>query len=226
MKKYLLLLFHITATLSTWAQPYKYIDSSLLIRPDTYANYIKNQPHKQLVEIKKLIPEMVLDIRYATPNNFTGEQVYAEARAFARLPVVKALQAIQTELKEQGLALKIFDAYRPYAITVIFYESTSDTAFVANPRKGSRHNRGCAIDLTLIDLKSGKELEMPTGYDSFTPQAAADYPNLPPVQLHNRALLRNIMEKHGFKVYPYEWWHFDFNEWEQYELVDVPFSLL
>ncbi|MEO6148974.1 MAG: M15 family metallopeptidase [Mucilaginibacter sp.] len=220
----LCLLTGITSTAS--AQSYKYIDNSKIVSIKNYADYVNNHPAKKLVEIKKMIPGIALNIRYATKNNFTGQAVYRQAKAFARLPVVKALQQVQLALKARGLALKIYDAYRPYSVTVKFYEIAKDTTFVADPAKGSRHNRGCAIDLTLIDIKTGRELDMPTGYDSFEKAAAADYPDLSPQKLKNREILRAVMEANGFKIYPSEWWHYDFNGWEQYELMDIPFEYL
>jgi D-alanyl-D-alanine dipeptidase len=131
---------------------------------------------------------------------------------------------VQNELNKSGIGLKIFDGYRPYSVTVKFYELASDKSFVANPKDGSRHNRGCAIDLTLINLKTGKELEMPTPYDSFAPEAAANFDKLSEQVLKNRALLINTMEKNGFKVLSNEWWHFDFNGWKNFELMDIPFE--
>jgi D-alanyl-D-alanine dipeptidase len=150
--------------------------------------------------------------------------MYTQAKAFARLPVVEALKAVEVDLKTSGLGLKIYDAYRPYSVTVKFYEMAHDTNFVADPRKGSRHNRGCAIDLTIIDLKTGKELNMPTGFDSFSTKASADYPDLPKDEIKNRELLKSVMQAHGFKVYRSEWWHYDFNDWQNYPLLDIPFS--
>jgi D-alanyl-D-alanine dipeptidase len=191
---------------------------------NAYQKEVKAQPDKRLVELKKYIPGIALDIRYATNNNFTHHVLYQQPRAFTRLPVARALKQIEAALKPMGLGLKIFDAYRPYAITVKFYEIARDTNFVADPRKGSRHNRGCAVDLTLINLKTGKELEMPTGFDSFSPKAAANYENLPPLAIHNREILWKMMESHGFKIYRTEWWHYDFNGWDKYELLDVPFE--
>jgi len=152
--------------------------------------------------------------------------MYQQARAFARLPVVKALQQVEADLQTRGLGLKIYDAYRPYSVTVKFYEMAKDTNFVANPRQGSKHNRGCAVDLSLIDLKTGKELDMPTGFDSFSRKAAANYPAVSPTQLNNRELLKTIMQAHGFKVLNTEWWHYDFNGWAGYELLDIPFGAL
>lgn len=191
-----------------------------------YRQGIDRDSNLRLVEIKKYIPGLRLDIRYATADNFARQPVYSEARAFARLPVVMALKAVEEELNAQGLGLKIYDAYRPYAVTLKFFEIAEDKNFVANPKNGSRHNRGCAVDLTLIKLRTGKELRMPTPYDSFAPEAAAAYDDLPKKVLRNRALLTTVMEKHGFKVLANEWWHFDFNTWKEFDLMDIPFNQL
>lgn len=192
----------------------------------TYLAAVKSNPDNELVEIKKAIPTIVLDIRYATKNNFMQQVMYKQAKAFARKPVVAKLKAIQAELKKKGLGLKIYDAYRPYAITVAFYKKAIDKNFVANPNKGSRHNRGCAVDLTLVDLKTGREIEMSTPFDSFAPEAAADYEQLTPSIKKNRNLLIATMEANGFKVIRNEWWHFDFVGWENYDLMDIPFGKL
>lgn len=189
-----------------------------------YKNSCLQNPDKQLIELKKAIPDLQLDIRYATKNNFMKQVMYPQARAFARKPVVLHLQKIQNELRKKGLGLRIYDAYRPYAITVAFYQKASDKHFVANPAKGSKHNRGCAIDLSLINLKTGKELPMPTPYDSFAPQAAADYAQLPTSVIRNRNLLIRTMQTHGFRVLKNEWWHYDFVGWQNYELLDIPFK--
>jgi D-alanyl-D-alanine dipeptidase len=207
-----------------YAQPYKYIDSSKVMGLKSYLADIRKHPETRLVEIKKYIPGIVLDIRYATTNNFTHHRMYPEARAFARLPVVLALQQVQVDLNKKGLGLKIYDGYRPYAITEKFYEVTPDTNFVADPRKGSKNNRGCAIDLSVIDLKTGKELDMPTGFDSFSKKAASAYMDLPLQEIANRAILKTAMEAHGFHEIPTEWWHFDFNGWSKYPLLDIAFD--
>ena len=206
------------------AQHYKYIDSSKVIGLKTYQKKIIDSPDLRLVEIKKYVPGIALDIRYATTNNFMHQKMYKEAKAFARLPVAKALNEVEEELKQKGLGLKIYDAYRPYSVTVKFYDMAHDTNFVADPRKGSRHNRGCAIDLTLINLKTGKELDMPTGFDSFSEKAADNYPNLSKTEIANRELLKRVMQAHGFKIYRTEWWHYDYNGWPQFSLLDIPFS--
>lgn len=191
-----------------------------------YKAITKSDPNQELVEIKKVIPNITLDIRYATKDNFMNEVMYRQARAFARKPVVDQLKIIQKELNKQGLGLKIYDGYRPYSVTVAFFKKATDKSFVANPNKGSRHNRGCAIDLSIIDLKTGKDLQMPTPYDSFSPLAASKYLPLPEGVLKNRSMLISVMEKHGFKVLENEWWHFDFVGWKDFDLVDVPFEKL
>lgn len=193
---------------------------------DGYTKSVSLDSRKELIDLQSFIPGVVLDIRYATTNNFTGEKIYDEARAFARRPVAEALRKIQADLKPQGIGLKIFDAYRPYRATVKFYEVYRDTTYVASPYRGSRHNRGCAIDLTLIDLKSGNELKMPTGYDAFTKDAWPSTPVRDPEARRNRQLLIEAMEKHGFRVNGSEWWHFDFKGWSQYEVLDIEFSEL
>lgn len=208
------------------AQEKKAPDLMIINDMHAYQSSIKADKNKELVEIKKLIPNIKLDIRYATKNNFAKKAVYKQSRAFARLPVVEGLRSVQNELNKSGIGLKIFDGYRPYHVTVTFYELASDKSFVANPKDGSRHNRGCAIDLTLINLKTGRELEMPTPYDSFAPEAAADFKNLPEQVIKNRDLLIKTMEKNGFKVLGNEWWHFDFNGWRNFELMDIPFEKL
>jgi zinc D-Ala-D-Ala dipeptidase len=203
---------------------YKYIGASKVMGLKKYQGKIADSPDYKLVEIKKYVPGIALDIRYATTNNFMHKRMYNEAKAFTRLPVAKALKAVEAELKKKGLGLKIYDAYRPYAVTVKFYEMAHDTNFVADPRKGSRHNRGCAIDLTVIDLKTGKELDMPTGFDSFSPKAADGYANLPKNEIANREMLKSVMQAHGFKIYRTEWWHYDFDGWQKFALLDIPFE--
>jgi D-alanyl-D-alanine dipeptidase len=186
----------------------------------------KINPNNELVEIKKAIPSIVLDIRYATSNNFMKQVMYKQAKAFARKPVVEKLKKIQSSLNKKGYSLKIFDAYRPYAVTVSFYQKASDKNFVADPAKGSRHNRGCAVDLTIVDLKTKKEIPMGTPYDSFAPEAAPYFKNLSPEIIKNRTFLISIMQANGFKVLSNEWWHFDFKGWQEYDLMDIPFETL
>lgn len=199
------------------------------LTPTDYDGYLKTvqaNPDKELIDLEKFIPGIVLDIRYATTNNFTGEKIYNLAKAYARKPVAEAVKRAQAELAKQGLGIKIFDAYRPYSATVKFYEVYKDTTYVASPYKGSRHNRGCAIDMTIINLKTGEELQMPTGYDSFKKEAWPSTPVTDPVIRKNRQLIIDTMQKQGFKVNSSEWWHFDFIGWKNFEVMDIDFEKL
>lgn len=197
------------------------------LTPTTLAEYkasLAAAPQKELVNLNGYIPGLVLDIRYATTNNFTGKQIYKMARAYSRKPVADALKAAQAEFAKHGAAVKVYDAYRPYKATVMFYEVYHDTTYVASPYRGSRHNRGCALDMTIIDLKTGEELKMPTEYDSFSKDAWPTTPVKDPVARKNRDLLISVMERHGFKVNASEWWHFDFIGWKNYEVMDIDFE--
>ena len=199
------------------------------LTPMTLDGYTKSaaaNPDKELVNLETFIPGVIMDIRYATTNNFTGEQIYNQPRAYARKPVAIALKKAQEEFNKLGVGIKIFDAYRPYAATVKFYEVYHDTTYVASPYRGSRHNRGCAIDMTIVDLKTGKDLEMPTEYDSFKKEAWPTTPVKDPVIKKNRDLIIRIMEKNGFKVNASEWWHFDFVGWKKFEVMDIAFEEL
>ena len=219
-------LFCLSLSIGAFAQK-KPIQKPLVINSYTqYRAAVKVNPDKELIEIKKAIPDIRLDIRYATRNNFMQQVMYKQARAFARKPVVEALKKIQKELKLKGYGLKIFDGYRPYAITIAFYQKASDKNFVANPAKGSKHNRGCAIDLTIVNLKTGKDVAMATPYDSFLPAAAANYEPVSNEVRKNRQFLINAMKKHNMNVLDNEWWHYDFSGWQGYELMDIPFEKL
>jgi D-alanyl-D-alanine dipeptidase len=179
-----------------------------------------------LVELVKLDPTIKLDIRYATTNNFLGTPLYTQARAFLQRPAAEALVRAHRELKAEGYGLIIHDGYRPWYVTEIFWTATPDDKklFVANPAQGSRHNRGCAVDLSLYDLRTGKEVEMPSGYDEMTKRAYADYPGGTAEERARRALLRHAMEKQGFAVNPDEWWHFDYKDWKQYPIQNARFE--
>lgn len=186
----------------------------------------KNKREAKLVELVRLDNTIKLDIRYATDNNFVGKTVYPEARAFLQKPAAKALLKVHKNLKKQGLGLMIFDGYRPWRITKLFWEVTPDDKrkFVANPAKGSIHNRGCAVDLSIYDLKTGKLAEMPSEYDEFTERAAPDYKGGTEKERANRDLLRKMMEAEGFTVNKNEWWHFDYKDWQKYGIYDLAFS--
>lgn len=174
-----------------------------------YRKTLKQDTNNQMVRVQQIIPTAVMDIRYATTNNFTGEILYPPSfEVFLRKPVADSLVKIQSELNNQGFGLKIFDAYRPYDVTVKMWDLIHDERYVANPAKGSGHNRGISVDLTIIDLSTGKELYMGTGYDHFSDTAHHSFKKLPPNVLKNREFLKSIMEKHGFKPLETEWWHY------------------
>ncbi len=186
----------------------------------------ENKREADLVELSKLDKSIKLDIRYATADNFMGRVVYPEARAFLQRPAAEAVVRVHKLLKKEGLGLAIFDGYRPWSITKLFWETVTleQRKFVADPATGSRHNRGCAIDLTIFDLKTGKLLPMPSGYDEFTERASPGYKGGTDEERANRDKLRRLMEADGFTVNSDEWWHFDFNEWQQYAIYDISFK--
>ncbi len=201
-------------------------DLDIMYQPLEYMAVADKNDSMVMVDLEEFIPGIQLDIRYSTKNNFTGEKIYKKPKAYLRLPAAEALKKVQVELNNEGLGLKVLDAYRPYAATLTFYEVYNDTIFVAAPWKGSRHNRGCAVDVSLVDIDTGKELPMPTAFDDFSEKAAPDYMNLPDTVIKNRRILISIMKKHGFTVYPHEWWHFDFIGWENYQLMNLSFDEL
>jgi zinc D-Ala-D-Ala dipeptidase len=189
-----------------------------------YREMVRGDSSQEIVALAGFIPGLRLDIRYATSDNLMHRPVYLLPLAFLRRPAAEALLTIQKELQALGYGLKVYDGYRPYRVTVMFFEAWHDSNFVASPFTGSRHNRGCAVDLTLIDLSTGNELTMPTVYDSFTKEAAADFPDIAPAALKNRKLLQEVMLRHGFLIYPSEWWHFDFAGWKNYPVMDLTFE--
>jgi zinc D-Ala-D-Ala dipeptidase len=179
-----------------------------------------------LVELIRLDPTIKLDIRYATKNNFLGRPVYKQARAFLQRPAAEALVRINQALRKQGYGLIIHDGYRPWYVTKIFWDITPEDKkiFVADPTKGSRHNRGCAVDLSLFDLKTGLEVTMPSEYDEMTERAHINYACASPEPKRLRDLLRAAMEADGFTVYEPEWWHYDYKDWKEYAIGNVAFD--
>jgi D-alanyl-D-alanine dipeptidase len=181
-----------------------------------------------LVELTSLDPTIRLDIRYATASNFLGRPVYPEARAFLQRPAAEALVRAHRYLKTKGYGIVVFDAYRPWSVTKLFWDATPEDKkrFVADPSQGSRHNRGCAVDVSLYDLRTGKAVGMPSEYDEMSERAYPDYRGGPRRARRLRDLLRRAMEREGFSVYEYEWWHFDYKDWPRYPVLDVPFSAI
>ena len=181
-----------------------------------------------LVELKNLDASLQLDIRYATDNNFMGMPLYEEGRAFLQRPAAEALVRVNQALEKYGYGLIVYDAYRPWYVTKMFWDATPEAQkiFVADPAKGSRHNRGGAVDIGLYSRKTGQSVAMGSGYDEFSLRAYSWYPGGTSVQRERRELLRLLMAGEGFTVYPEEWWHFDYASWRSYPLLNVPFHEL
>ncbi len=191
---------------------------------EAYSKTVEADSSNLLVDLEKYIPGVVLDIRYATENNFTGKKIYTAPKAWLRKDAADSLLKIQQILAQEGLGIKVFDAYRPYAGTLYFYEVYGDTTFVAAPWKGSIHNRGGAVDLTLINLTTGEELPMPTPFDEFSERASYHYMDLSPEVLANRERLLKVMTENGFTPYEFEWWHFNIKGRDRYSLMDISFE--
>lgn len=181
-----------------------------------------------LVDLATLDTTIHFDIRYATTRNFMGAAMYSSARAFLQRPAADALLRALHTLRAQGYGLLIHDAYRPWSVTWMFWEATppAQRSFVANPARGSKHNRGCAVDLSMYALATGQPVVMPSGYDEFTERAHPDYPGGTEQQRALRAILRHAMEAEGFTVDPGEWWHYDYHDWARYPVMNTPVEQL
>ena len=179
-----------------------------------------------LVEIATLDPTIKLDIRYATPRNFLGTPLYSQARAFLQRPAAQALVRVSRALHDKGYGLLVHDAYRPWYITRLFWDATpaDKHQFVADPAQGSRHNRGCAVDLTLYTLRDGKPVAMPSLYDEMSERAHPDYTGGSDTARHLRDLLRQSMQAEGFSVFEFEWWHFDYRGWKSWPIQNIRFE--
>ncbi len=194
--------------------------------PVVFNKTVEQDPDKAMQDCHT-IPGIRIDLRYAGTKNFMNRRLYpATQTSYLRKPVIDSLILVQQELKPLGLGLKIFDAYRPYSVTEKMWEPVKDDRYAADPKKGSGHNRGIAVDLTLVNLSTGDELPMGTGFDNFSDTAHHDFGNLPDTVLQNRVLLKSIMEKHGFTALPTEWWHYYLNAFRNFELLDISFKSL
>jgi D-alanyl-D-alanine dipeptidase len=179
-----------------------------------------------LIDLAPLDRRIKLDIRYATSRNFLSTPVYSSARAFLQRPAAEALLRAHRELVKKGYGVLVFDGYRPWYVTKVFWDATPPDKheFVADPAEGSRHNRGCAVDLSLYDLKTGREVDMTGGYDEMSERSYPTYTGGTAEQRARRDLLRRAMEKQGFTVFASEWWHFDYRDWRAYGIQNVPFE--
>ena len=194
--------------------------AACLIAPQGFLFAAEENP---LVEVQKLNPRIRVEVRYATPDNFMKEALYPEARCLLRREVAEALSRVQTALEQRGMGLKIFDGYRPLSVQKKMWAKFPLEGYVANPAKGSNHNRGAAVDLTLVDAQ-GNELPMPSAYDEFSERSHRDYMKAAPAEISNRQILQDAMEKEGFHGISTEWWHFDFKDAKTLPVLDLPFS--
>lgn len=192
-----------------------------------YKRKVQADSLHKMVELKTFMPDIYYDLKYATRQNFTGQKLYQnDSQTFLRLEPTEALQKVQTELRQKGYSLKIFDAYRPYSVTKKMWDLVRDERYVADPSRGSNHNRGLAVDLTMIRLIDGTELNMGTGFDNFTDTAHHGFKNLPGEVLKNRTLLKETMENFGFKALETEWWHYSWPNDRNYDVLDLDFKKL
>lgn len=193
------------------------------VYPQTSLSSVEFQSNDTtLVLLSEVDSSILLDVKYATTNNFTGQILYPVAKVYLRNIVAQRLAAVQQYLSQRGYSLKVFDGYRPLSVQKKMWVVVPDERYVADPRKGSRHNRGAAVDVTLVHRADGSELDMGTPYDDFTDKAHTGYHNLPDQVLKNRALLADVMQQFGFLPFKTEWWHFDFKGWEQFPILDIP----
>lgn len=229
IRNLLLLLFFFLNADYSFSQSNVYNKNGLLIVKD--ANFFKSQTQSEkqlkMVDLKNKIPSLIFDLKYATVDNFMQEKLYPViSTTYLRKSAADALSKVAAYLKESGLGIKIWDAYRPYSVTERMWEKIKDPRYVADPAQGSGHNRGISVDLTLIDLKTKKELTMPTGFDNFTDTAHSDFILLSEPILKNRAVLKNAMEKFGFIQLETEWWHFYLPNSAKYDVLDFSFEEL
>ncbi|NBO48461.1 MAG: peptidase M15 [Chitinophagia bacterium] len=216
---------------------YQYFSKSIINRLKTFAiialvcSCFLQQALAQkneMVELKNMIPTIQYDLKYATKNNFTGKRIYPSStnKTFLVKDAAEALQKVAAELKSMDMGIWVWDAYRPYRATVKFWKLIHDERYVANPAKGSGHNRGIAIDMSIYRLSDGKLIEMPTGFDNFSDTAHHDFMQLPENKIKNRALLKTMMERHGFRSFETEWWHYSWPNNKNYEVLNMSFKKL
>ncbi len=202
-----------------WLDPAK--KPLIIMGTESELSAIKSIP--DIVDIKEINPRIIVGMKYATEDNFTKKRLYDSNTCFLRKSTAVKLDEVQKELEKANLGLKVWDCYRPLAVQGVFWQILPDERYVADPKKGSRHNRASAVDVTLVDSE-GKELLMPTGFDDFSPKAHHCYQDLPDEANRNRKLLKGLMGKAGFIPLPDEWWHYDDQNWVRFDILDVPFE--
>lgn len=226
--KNIVTIFFILLVSLAWAQDKQVLGVKPVNGKASFYSMVDRDSLLAMIELKSLIPALQYELRYASSNNFTGQRLYPKKThtTYLRRKPALALAKVAEDLKEKGLGIKIWDAYRPYRTTVRFWKLIHDERFVANPSKGSGHNRGTAVDLTLVDLKTGKELEMPTPFDDFSAAAFHGAKNIDEKRIMNRLLLRTTMEKYGFLPLETEWWHYSWPGSSAYDVLDLSFKAL
>lgn len=218
----------ICCTVNTYGQKVNKYGLAVIEKKQELKKIIAADSTMAMLNVKQLIPGIQLDLKYAGTDNFMQQRLYPAGltTTFLRRPAALALQKVQAALHKKGLGLKIWDAYRPYSVTVKMWEPVKDDRYAADPKFGSGHNRGIAVDLTIVELATGRELDMGTGFDHFSDTAHSDFKNLPAIILQNRLLLRSLMEANGFKILDTEWWHFYLPDSKKYALLDLSFNEL
>ncbi len=211
-----------------WGQTHNIVKLQPISDKVSFHKIVERDTLQAMIELQSLIPDLRYDLRYASKHNFTGMRLYPKntRTTYLRRNPAEALAKVAEDLREKGLGIKIWDAYRPYRTTVRFWELIHDERFVANPSKGSGHNRGTAVDLTLVDLKTGKVLDMPTDFDDFSTAAFHGAANDDELRMKNRLLLKTTMEKFGFVALETEWWHYSWPGAAAYDVLDLSFKVL
>jgi D-alanyl-D-alanine dipeptidase len=216
-----------TANMIAWGQPLNKYGLKVISDSRQLKNLIAADADNAMPDVKKLIPALVTDLKYCGNENFMKQPLYPHTNTtYLRKPAAVALAAVQEKLLQKGLGLKIWDAYRPYSVTEKMWEVVKDDRYAADPKFGSGHNRGIAVDLTIINLATGEELNMGTGFDNFSDTAHVDFKNLPEEVMKNRMLLQQLMQDNGFKVLDTEWWHFYLTDAKKYDLLNISFKEL
>lgn len=189
-----------------------------------YQEWLLRNKGSELIPLKEIINPLYQKVFYATSDNFTGKVLYQQTGLYLCREAGERLKKVQDSLQSLGLSLLIFDAYRPYAVTVKMWEIVPDERYAANPKNGSGHNRGASVDLTLANARTGEPLPMPTGYDHFSDSAHHGFQGLPPEKAANRDFLKSIMEHFGFVALSTEWWHYSLPNAKRFPLLDLSFK--
>jgi D-alanyl-D-alanine dipeptidase len=224
----LLFVFKILFILSLKSQTEEKNQLKVISSRDSLEMTIALDPLLEMMELKQLVPNIKYDLAYAQKSNFTKHRLYPKRlkSTYLRKEPALALSKIAEELADKGLGILVWDAYRPYFVTERFWKLIHDERYVANPIKGSGHNRGIAIDMTLYELSSGTLIDMPTGFDDFSENAHHGYQNISEINIKNREILKGVMEKNGFIKFETEWWHYSWPSPSKYDVLNIPFSQL